>query len=1269
MSKAALFDSAEVGYLCAAELRGGFEAEIFVPDSIARATAAGARPSPPSATAPPFTSYTLPLVTVRIGPEQISVAHAPGTEAFFMLWATVTDIRHASDDTSTMLILLDKVKGTLVLRNRDASAITALLKAVHLCASAPDRDLAARRQLGFGPASSGGNGFNSNNAGFSGNGRPGTAPGAVSPTGVHQAQHQQQRNFSSPSAFGGGLDDGTSAAAAALAAQANTPELERLRARTEMMRRDISVSASGLRSRTVDGSVTPGGSAYTARRSESQRGASTAMGYGGGVGNAASGLPSVASPSMVTPPSRSDSQHAQRPGYLAETENARRRAAAARRSTSAPRSEHAHTHHGPSAAGTPSSSLPPPYPPRHASPPAGSANDVHAAHGQQHHSAGGSSGGRRSASPMSSAMSLYDDKLRRSEALVAKVQADMHQDRLALRAVTAADFGIGGGAGGLQSAPSAQQNQADAIVDELRLWMSTLDQAAEESRRSLERRGYTVKPADPTAIPALSIGLVPGFSPPAATALQQPPLAPVVTPQQPTVANPPPPAAAATSGRPPVAPSAPAPVAATTTAAAAAARTSGLAVIEFDAASPTSPLSPASPPAQREATEPQAAAAAAPSPPQPEPPAAATTATRPPPAANAPTLSPPDSPAGAVAAAAAAAAAAARLESPPASPNPPVHPAPQPPAKPEPSKPVAAAAAVVVGAAPATPAAANASAPSAAAPAAAAPAKAALLAPAAVVTPAPAAASAAPAVAAPAPAPAALASVPQQASAVAAAVAARNAEKQLALAQVAASSLSSLPASPSSPRASSPGAPYDGGPLSPAPVKLPPPQPHPRPPPPPGTTPVALASSLELASPVAAAATAPVAANVPAARVVAAAVPVAMTPAPAAAQPTATPLAAPAPPVTAAATTVTSDEVLVKDGWKRFYDQARRAWVFENLVTLDRKATADGTPFARMPLPPVPGAAAADDAASGGGGDPTQPATRGDWTRMWAAAKSKHYFVNNVTGAKTWKADVTSFAAAASNAPAPAAAQAPPSASSSSAAAAAPAAPASVDTADQTVTLVKGAWRRVWVAEKGKHFYANADTKAKTWKAAETSFADGIAGAVPEGDTTSSATSSVPAVVATAAVAAPAAAAPAKAPAAAAVAVADAGANSTAPLTKGEWTRHWSAEKGKHYYVSSVTKRSTWKVVETSFADGTEGALPAAAASPGAPSREASPAAAPAVASAALAATAAAAGEDPALPLTKGDWTRIWSAEKGKHYYVNSVTKRSTWKVAETSFA
>ena len=86
------------------------------------------------------------------------------------------------------------------------------------------------------------------------------------------------------------------------------------------------------------------------------------------------------------------------------------------------------------------------------------------------------------------------------------------------------------------------------------------------------------------------------------------------------------------------------------------------------------------------------------------------------------------------------------------------------------------------------------------------------------------------------------------------------------------------------------------------------------------------------------------------------------------------------------------------------------------------------------------------------------------------------------------------------------------------------------------------------------------------------------------------------------------------------------------------------------------TKRTTYKIAETTFAAGGEG------------DSNSSPTRTGAAAASSSSSPQNASEEDPTQPAVRGVWKRIWVPEKNKHYYLNTETKERTWKVAGTTF-
>jgi hypothetical protein len=153
---------------------------------------------------------------------------------------------------------------------------------------------------------------------------------------------------------------------------------------------------------------------------------------------------------------------------------------------------------------------------------------------------------------------------------------------------------------------------------------------------------------------------------------------------------------------------------------------------------------------------------------------------------------------------------------------------------------------------------------------------------------------------------------------------------------------------------------------------------------------------------------------------------------------------------------------------------------------------------------------------------------------VWSAEKGKHYYSNSATGKTTWKVDGTPFAGDGTAAAVPVAA------------------PITVRTAETEATPdIRGAWKRIWSAEKSKYYYVNLETNKTQWKVAGTPFENDSSAASP---------------------AAPQEPQPVQAFAAAADS-----------NVKGDWKRIWSPEKNKFYYVHLPTGRTTWKIAETTF--------------------------------------------------------------------------------------
>jgi hypothetical protein len=149
----------------------------------------------------------------------------------------------------------------------------------------------------------------------------------------------------------------------------------------------------------------------------------------------------------------------------------------------------------------------------------------------------------------------------------------------------------------------------------------------------------------------------------------------------------------------------------------------------------------------------------------------------------------------------------------------------------------------------------------------------------------------------------------------------------------------------------------------------------------------------------------------------------------------------------------------------------------------------------------------------------------------------------------------------------------------------------------------------------GRTYFVNTKSKVTTWKISETDFAS-----APEDTAVDAAKPSSPGGSAASVVPAPG-------------------------EVRGDWKAMLDKASGRTYYVNTKTKVTTWKVVETDFASDANSPSVAAATNP-----------------------AASAGV-PASGSVKGDWKAVKDEKSGKTYYVNTKTKVTTWKIAETSFA
>ena len=116
---------------------------------------------------------------------------------------------------------------------------------------------------------------------------------------------------------------------------------------------------------------------------------------------------------------------------------------------------------------------------------------------------------------------------------------------------------------------------------------------------------------------------------------------------------------------------------------------------------------------------------------------------------------------------------------------------------------------------------------------------------------------------------------------------------------------------------------------------------------------------------------------------------------------------------------------------------------------------------------------------------------------------------------------------------------------------------------------------------------------------------------------------------------------PALAPANAAPAGATTGA--LPGTTSGDWIVKLDAASRRVYYLNSATKKTTWKIEETPFAKVATVTTPPAARAP--------------------------AAVTPAPGEIRGDWKAVLDASSGKLYFVNAKTKKTSWNIADTSFA
>jgi hypothetical protein len=170
------------------------------------------------------------------------------------------------------------------------------------------------------------------------------------------------------------------------------------------------------------------------------------------------------------------------------------------------------------------------------------------------------------------------------------------------------------------------------------------------------------------------------------------------------------------------------------------------------------------------------------------------------------------------------------------------------------------------------------------------------------------------------------------------------------------------------------------------------------------------------------------------------------------------------------------------------------------------------------------------------------------------------------------------------------------------------ASPAKSEPASDVVT--RGDWRRSVDSASGRLVYKHLPTKKKQWSSSGTPFAD---------DTP---TPNKPAAATPAASPSNAVASPSK----------------TDKVVLGDWTRKYDERKAKFFYANKALKLSQWTVEGTPFDGYVESS--AAAASP----------------------SRSAVGE-------KDGWKEVFDEKKGKPYYVEIATKRTTWKISETPFA
>jgi hypothetical protein len=260
------------------------------------------------------------------------------------------------------------------------------------------------------------------------------------------------------------------------------------------------------------------------------------------------------------------------------------------------------------------------------------------------------------------------------------------------------------------------------------------------------------------------------------------------------------------------------------------------------------------------------------------------------------------------------------------------------------------------------------------------------------------------------------------------------------------------------------------------------------------------------------------------------------------------------------------------------------------LQTPSGRASANASPVPAVAATSAASAAAPAAAVPAAVRSPSSPAAadgdvRGDWKQL-RHDDGRLFYYNRATKKTTWAAAGTPFADAAP------------------AAAAAVASPAVSDVAALPQHGEKrDGWKAVKDDKSGKMYFVNAATKKTTWNVSDTPFA-------------SPATS--------------VAASPIMSPTAADGDV------------RGDWQRKTQADTGRAYYYNRATKKTTWSVNETPFAEGQ-----AAVASP-------------------------AVSDVAALPQhgeKRDGWKAVKDDKSGKMYFVNAATKKTTWNVGDTPFA